>query len=110
MNFQIFLISIDNKDPTEEFLKRFKNIPRQVTSGSAGYLKKEPFPGWLHDKTTGQKAIRFNAGAISWKSRSSVEVNAEYYCGGLCAAGYIFRLQFEKGQWIVREVQQKWIS
>jgi hypothetical protein len=110
MNFQVFLVSINGKDPSGEFLGRFKDIPRLVERGSLGSFVKEPFPGWLHYKKDGRRAINFDAEGIKWKSDSTVEVGGGHYCGGLCAATYVFRLQLLNGKWIVKESELKVIS
>jgi hypothetical protein len=110
MNFEVFLVSINGKDPSDEFLGRFKDLPRLVKPGSLGYFVKNPFPGWLHYKKDGRRAINFNAEGITWKSDSAAEVGGGYYCGGLCGAVYVFRLQFINGKWTVKETEKKLIS
>ena len=110
MNFKVFLVTINGKDPSDEFLGRFKDLPRLVKQGSLGYFVKEPFPGWLHYKKDGRRAINFNAEGITWKSDTAVEVGGGYYCGGLCGAVYLFRLQCINGRWTVKETETRAIS
>ena len=110
MNFKVFLVSVNGEDPSDEFLKRFRDVPRVIKKASSGYFKKEPFPGWLHEKESDRRAIEFKVGSITWRSDSFVEVGGGYYCGGLCAALYVFRLQLTNGKWAVKEAELKTIS
>ncbi len=110
MNFRVFLVSVNGKDPSAEFLARFKSIPRQIKKGSLGYFEKEPSPGWLHDRESHRRAIEFNVGTITWRSEYSAEIDGGYYCGGLCAARYLFKVQWVGNSWVVKETELKMIS
>jgi hypothetical protein len=91
-------------------MRRFKGIPRQIKPASQGYFEKEPFPGWLHDKDSGERAIEFHVSSVIWKSDSLVEAKGGYYCGGLCAVMYVFKLEMQKGKWVVIQASLKVIS
>jgi hypothetical protein len=57
LNYRTFLVSIDRQDPANEFLSRFKDIPRKIKPASKGKFVKEPFPGWLCDVDTNERVI-----------------------------------------------------
>jgi hypothetical protein len=110
MNYRTFLISVNSQDPSEEFIRKFKNIPRTIKPASKGHYVKEPFPGWLRDTDTNDRVVQFYVGQIDWKSGSEVEVGGGYYCGGLCAAHYVFKLKKAANKWIVASSELKVIS
>jgi hypothetical protein len=97
---QVFL-SIDGNDPSDAFMSRFsdeKNFPTKI---SRSYFKKDPFPGWLRDRTTNEKGVGFNVSSISWISTIEVEVKGGSYCGGLCADAGVFKVTKKNGRWKV---------
>jgi len=110
MNYKTFLVSIGEKDPTDDFLCRFKDIPRRIKPASKEKFEKEPFPGWLHDRDTNDRVVEFYVGQIDWKSESQAEASGGYYCGGLCGALYVFKLKKTAGKWIVTTSELKAIS
>jgi hypothetical protein len=110
MNYGTFLISVNGQDPSEEFIRKFKNIPRRIKPASKGQFVKEPFPGWLRDTDTTDRVVQFYVGRIDWKSASEVEVGGGYYCGGLCAAHYVFKLKKSASKWIVASSELKGIA
>jgi hypothetical protein len=108
MNFKIFFVSVNSKDPTDDFIKQLQNIPRTIKKASASETIE-----WIHavvDKATGQRGIIFSADAIRWKSKNSVEVEGGYYCDGLYGAGMTFKLRLVNGKWIVKSAGMRWIS
>jgi hypothetical protein len=105
-----FFLSIDDKDPSDTFMARFANSNKTVKKGSGSYFKKEPFPGWLLDRSTDEKGVSFSVGPISWLSTDRVEVRGGMYCGGLCADGGIYRLTKKNGRWVVDEYKIRWVS
>jgi len=84
-----FFLSIDGKDPSDTFMTRFVmlNVPPKKESES--YFKKEPFPGWLRDRSTDEKAMMFSVGYIRWKSVHRVEVH-----GGCTVAAFALTTEF----------------
>lgn len=96
----IFLY-IDGKDPSSEFMERFAGSKLRVKKGSGSYFKKYPFPGWLRDKSTGQKALSLSVRDIAWITIMRVEVKGGTYCGGLCGDGGVFRVVRRNSHWTV---------
>jgi hypothetical protein len=105
-----FFLSIDGKDPSDMFMRRFAALKTTVKKASECYFKKEPFPGWLRDRFTHQEAIVFSVGPISWISLDRVEVLGGMYCGGLCADWGIYRLRKKNGRWVVDNYEVQAVS
>jgi hypothetical protein len=109
LNTHVYFISVQGKDPSDDFLKRLQDIPRNIKKASEAKQTKR-FPGWVVDKKSKQPGIVFSADQIRWTKDSEVEVEGGYHCGGLCAAGDVFTVGFERGKWKVLSVRMKWIS
>src|SRR5208282_4858605 len=105
-----FFLSIDGKDPNDAFMRRFAALKTPVKKGSGSYFKKEPFPGWLLDRSNNERAISFSVGTISWMSLDRVEVRGGMYCGGLCADAGIYELRKKNGRWVVEEYKVEMVS
>lgn len=105
-----FFLSIDGKDPSDSFMARFAATNARVKKESGSYFKKDPSPGWLLDRSTGEKAVSFFVGRISWISVDQVEVRGGKYCGGLCADAGIYRVARKNGRWVVEEYRQLMVS
>jgi len=108
LNFRVFFISLNGKDPTDEFLNRFRDIPRSIRKVSSEYPQKGPHTP--RDRTSDLTGIIFSADNVTWLNTDAVEVEGGYYCGGLCAAGMTYRVQREGGKWVVKTSRTKWIS
>jgi hypothetical protein len=108
LNFPIFFVSINGTDPSDEFINRFRNIPRSIRKLSSA--KPEKGPHTPADLTTGIQGIIFDAGKIRWLSKDAAEVEGGYYCGGLCAANNTFQVRRENGDWVVKGSRMNWIS
>jgi hypothetical protein len=107
LNARIYFISINGKDPNDDFLNRFHDIPGTVKKASAAKSSSQDF---VVDRETGRPGIVFKSGEIKWISPSKAEVRGGYYCGSLCAAGQIFELNKDGDKWKVTAVRTEWIS
>jgi hypothetical protein len=108
-SFQIFFISINDKDPSDAFVARFGDIPRQVKKGSQ-VVTNPSLSRRILDQETHQPGIVFGADAIRWRSPDSVDVEGGYYCGSLCASGETFTVRRQEGTWVVKKSRVKWVS
>ncbi len=106
----IFFLSIDGKDPSDSFMTRFADLKSGVKKDSGSYVKKEPFPGWLRDRSTDEKAVSFFVDDISWISLDRVEVRGGKYCGGLCADAGIYRVVKRNDHWVVESYEVRVVS
>lgn len=104
----ISFVEIDGKDPTDDFMKRLRDMPGIVRKASASAFNKENMS--VVDKETGKPGTIFQTGLIRWLSRDAVTVEGGYYCGGLCAAGIVFRLRRKRGKWVVTGSKMIWVS
>jgi hypothetical protein len=109
LNASVYFVSVNGKDPTDEFLRRLQDIPRKIKKASEGKQTKS-FPGWVVDKKNKKPGIVFSANEIRWTNENEVEVEGGYHCGGLCAAGDVFTVGRNQGKWRVLRVRMKWIS
>jgi hypothetical protein len=109
LNSRVYFVSVNGKDPTDDFLKRLQDIPRNIKKASEGKQTKR-FPGWVVDKKTKQPGIVFSANEIRWINDNEVEVEGGYHCGGLCASGDVFTVGCDGGKWKMLSVRMKWIS
>src|SRR5882672_7730588 len=91
LNFKIFFVSINGKDPSDEFINRFRDIPRSVRKVSS--VEHSKIPRAPVDKTTHLTGITFDAEKLRWLDNDSADVQGGYYCGGLCAAGLTFTVR-----------------
>jgi archaellum component FlaF (FlaF/FlaG flagellin family) len=108
LNFKIFFVSVSGKDPSDEFIRRLRDIPRTIKKASHCRVIKEG--GAVADRNTGQFGIVFRADAIRWSGKDSVQVEGGYHCGGRCGAGITYELQREQSKWIVKSARMNWIS
>ena len=108
-NFRVFFVSLNNRDPSDTFVKRLRDIHRIVRKVSASEISKTPRTPVV-DRVSGQRGIIFAADEIRWLSDDSVQVKGGYYCDGLCAAGIVFEVSREGDKWVVKNKKLRWIS
>jgi hypothetical protein len=104
-----YCISINGKDPPEEFLKRFRPLP---VKGESGCRKKTigKVQMSILDKSTGKHSVIFDLGTIRWLPGGEVEVNGGYLCGSLCMAEGSYHVVQEPRGWTVTKFEQAVIS
>lgn len=108
----LFFVSIDGKDPNEEFLHRFHVVPGSIRRVSQSRV--DPCVAGkiscVADKKTGERGIVVGAGAIRWISADSVEAEGWYQFGALAGRGTTYRLDRESGKWVLKSERARWIS
>jgi len=109
LNFVVLFISVDSKDPSDAFMKRFEKFPKPVKKLSQSEIDTKSMNAVV-DKATGEKGIRFGVGKIRWLGSNSVEVDGGYFCAGLCASGQTFNVHRKQGVWKVVGSTMHWIS
>ena len=50
LNSRVYFVSVNGKDPSDEFLKRFQGVPRTAKRMSDAKQTKKPGGGWVIDK------------------------------------------------------------
>jgi hypothetical protein len=103
-----FYISVENGDPSDDFLKRFQNrkpAVRKVSQlpSNADQDKKEI----IEDVEDG---VIFRITKIAWTDKNTVEVEGGYYESGLSASGNTYTVTYRFGKWVVTEDRMNWIS
>jgi len=108
LNFKVFFIEIQGKDPSDDFISRFSDLPRVIKKISSEKPAKGPHTPV--DKPSGRTGIIFSVDSIRWQSKDLAEVEGGYYCGGLCAAGITFTVERANGKWLIKSSRMNWIS
>ena len=109
----VFFISVEGKDPSDDFLRRFTDNDPPVRKWSRSRIsrKRAGFSWmWVEDRETGEPGLIYTVGSIGWLSDSAVLVQGEYYAGGRAGAGYEYRVAYEDKHWVVKQATEKWIS
>ena len=85
LNVQVayYFISIDNKNPTQAFLDRFRENSPEVRPAADAHFEKKPIPGYV-ERHNDKQGIMFRQGAIRWNSETQADVEGGYECGDLC--------------------------
>ncbi len=96
-----YFIGVDNKNPSEEFLARFRDDVPLVRPISDARHEKKPVPT-IVDKKTDKDGIIFRVGAVKWTSDTHADVEGGYECGDLCdATEGSYSLTLQGGHWVV---------
>jgi len=109
MNFKVFFVAIDDKDPSDAFLRRFRDIPRAIKKVSDSRINK-PGMNEVFDQATGRRGVIFRVGDIRWLSTDSADADGGYFCDGLCGIWETLTLKRENGKWVVKNVRIHRIS
>jgi hypothetical protein len=109
LNFKVFFISINGKDPSDVFMKRFESFPLRIEKLSRSKIKRKSMNAVV-DKTTGEKGVVFKFETIKFQGANAAEVEGGYYCDGLCASGQTFNVHRKQGVWKVTGSKMHWIS
>lgn len=96
-----YFIGVDNKNPSEEFLARFRDDVPIVRPISDARHEKKPVPS-IVDKKTDKDGIIFRVGAVKWNSETHADVEGGYECGDLCdATEGSYSVTLQGGHWVV---------
>jgi hypothetical protein len=109
LNYRVYFIRINGKDPSDQFVKQFEDIPRVVKKASEAQMRASGSAGVV-DRLTHETGIIFSANAIRWLGSDSVEVEGGYFCGGRCAQASTFSVHQEAGKWTVKLLRVNGIS
>lgn len=94
-------IALDDKSPSDVFLKRFKDDDPPVRPISESHIEKKPIRTVV-DKRDGQSGIIFNVGHITWISDVKADVEGSYDCGDNCeGASGIYHATKQGDHWTV---------
>ena len=104
-------LSIDGKDPSEAFMKRFEGSdPPTLKLSRARKKKVLRDVTEVVDRKTDRDGTILKVGNVHWIDQNSVTVEGGNYCGSLCNASGIFHVVREKGIWVVKNFDVQIIS
>ena len=96
-----FFIGINEKNPSDEFMARFRDDIPAVRPISDARHEKKPIPT-IVDKKTDKDGIIFRVGAVKWISETRADVEGGYECGDLCdPTNGSYSVSLEGGHWVV---------
>jgi hypothetical protein len=95
-NLTVCFISIDGRDPSDEFLKRFLDVPMAVKKLSRAM---EHF--LISDRKTHEEGIILAISEIRWQSDSLVQVDGRFRTCSSCSWSQTYAVRLENGKWIV---------
>jgi len=101
-----FCVSIDGKNPSELFLRRFENHEPRVVRGSACHPL---IVGPVTEDRTGRHALIFRISKVYWVDHSQAELEWEADCGLKCGEGGTYRVGWKRGRWVA-ECHSSWVS
>lgn len=87
-NAKAYFLSIENKDPSQEFLSRFANHSPPVRKGSGFAIG---------------DGLEFRIGSWKWVSRNKLEVAGGYYEHGESSSGNRYTVVRKDDQWVVEK-------
>jgi hypothetical protein len=91
---------LNKRDPSSEFMRRFKGHKPSVERASLAELKY----GRIRD------GLIFYIEEIRWINENEVEVSGGYYEGNLSASGNKYQVVRKNGKWAIKKDTMKWIS
>jgi hypothetical protein len=101
LNVSYHFIAIDDKSPSDSFVKRFKDDDPPVRPISESHIEKKPIRTVV-SKKNGQNGIIFRVGRIKWVSDLKADVEGSYECGDNCAgASGAYHAVKQDGHWAV---------
>ena len=104
----LFFLSIEENDPTDEFMSRFSTwdpAPMKASKATCDFSQ-----GCI-DRWTGNHGRGIlSVGSIKWLFGDRVEVDGGFVCGGLCGSGGVYQLVKRRGRWSVETYLKTWDS
>ena len=98
---KVYFLSVeDNKDPSDELYKAFKQANWPVKRESESEERNGPdFSSYaVADRVTGEIGAVLSIDEIRWSSAKSAVVKAALFSGGLYGRGYIYSV-VKRGRW-----------
>lgn len=96
--FYFLSVGAGAKDPSDEFMKRFKDDKPPVKKVSQSMLGQS---SEVKDKATGKRGLIFFATNLKWVSASKAQIQAGYNEANLSAGSNTYILQKKGQKWVV---------
>jgi hypothetical protein len=106
---EVFFVSVEDADPSPEFLQHFSGMPRRV-EGESVADKPKGSQRWVLEKSTRKHGVLLFLNAIQWHSTDLVKVEGGFYCGVTCAASGEYQVQRKNEHWTVTNFEVHVIS
>jgi len=100
-----FLLRVEEKEPPEEFFKRFKGHPLPVMTYSKFSIARS-IPEHIYENSS----ITLKVEKVERISDREAKVEGEIYIAPLNATGWEYKLEKQNGRWIVKSAVCVWIS
>ena len=109
---KVFFISVDGKDPSAQFLARFRGSKPEVRKQSESRYNPQRRTAIFRteDRKTGELGLIFSVDRIAFDSPSQALVEGGYYSGGLASAEHRYLVVRQKGKWVVKKDEITMIS
>jgi hypothetical protein len=99
--FAYHFIAIDGKNPSEEFLHRFRDSDPPVRPISDAERVKKPMK-MVVSKDDQKQGVIFYLGPIKWNSDGKAEVEGRFECGDTCdELSGVYHVTLQDGHWVV---------
>jgi hypothetical protein len=102
---KVFFISINGKDPSAQFLARFRGNkpPVKGQSESRRSSRRHSATFQTEDRKSGELGLIFFVDNVTFDSSSAAAAAGGYYSGGLASARHRYAVAREKGKWVVKK-------
>jgi hypothetical protein len=97
---EIYFLSIDAKDPSDAFMKRFADTNPPVKRKSVSKRTKDLVSTIVEAKTE-KMGVLFDQGAIRKLGDTKADVSGGYDCGSLRSATGVYHLELREKRWVV---------
>ena len=106
---KVYCLAVGRKlgDPTDEFMRRFRNDKPAVRKASSCDLMTG---NGVVERRTGNQGIELEIASLKWISDSEVEVEGGYYEGNMSSSGNLYTVNERDGKWRVTKDQMQSIS
>lgn len=105
---EYFFLLLEEKDPPESLLARFKAETPRVVPAS---LATSTGGGHNEHRKTGGRGLKFYIKSVKWLDADTAEVTGGYHEANLSASGNVYRVERrDDGKWVVSKDKRQWIS
>jgi hypothetical protein len=109
--YKVLFVSVEQKDPSEKFLRRFRDLSVPLKRGS---LAQDPGPratyrtpsGWK-DRETGALGLRYSLGRILWRGEDKAEIPASWNSGTKSGMVATFVVERKEKRWRVVRIGER---
>lgn len=101
----VYFLAINNRDPSNNFMARFKGCKRPVRKRSES--KFESAGPSTRDKKTGAKGVILESWDLKWLNNSVEVYGAEMWIPR-CGSGFKFSVALKDRRWVVTDA--KWVA